>query len=65
MWKKSKFMLKNGSEGKLMIRGHQMWRMGSVATRWWISKESYDQNLYSGYIVYYCVINKYNTIINI
>ena len=25
-----------------------LWRTGCVATKWWISKESYDQNLYSG-----------------
>ena len=27
---------------------NKVWRTGWVATRWWISKESYDQNLYSG-----------------
>ena len=27
---------------------NQMWRMGCITTRWWIEKESYDQNLYSG-----------------
>ena len=32
-------------QNRLLI---QLWRMGCVATRWWICKESYDQNLYSG-----------------
>ena len=38
---KSKLKLKNVSEGEATIRGHQMWHTGCVATRWWISKESY------------------------
>ena len=33
---------------KLDIIIVNVWCTGCVATRWWISKESYDQNLYSG-----------------
>ena len=37
--KKKEVEVKKGSEGEGTIRGHQMWRMGCVATKWWIKKD--------------------------
>ena len=46
--KKIADVIRNSHEFSFKIARVIMWRTGSVATRFWIEKESYDQNLYSG-----------------